>query len=72
VGLDGIIEQRMGKKTMGFGAEIQSKHERKFSEILASLQPEDLLKYGLIPEFVGRMPWWRRSRSWTSMRSSTS
>ena len=41
---------------MGFGADIQSKHERKFSEILASLQPEDLLKYGLIPEFVGRMP----------------
>jgi len=41
---------------MGFGADIQSKSERKFSEILASLQPEDLLKYGLIPEFVGRMP----------------
>jgi ATP-dependent Clp protease ATP-binding subunit ClpX len=56
VGLDNIIEQRVGKKTMGFGADIQSKSERKFSEILASLQPEDLLKYGLIPEFVGRMP----------------
>ena len=56
VGIDTIIEQRIGKKTMGFGAEIQSKHERKFSEILTSLQPEDLLKYGLIPEFVGRMP----------------
>ncbi len=56
VGIDGIIEQRIGKKTMGFGAEIRSKHERKFSEILANLQPEDLLKYGLIPEFVGRMP----------------
>jgi ATP-dependent Clp protease ATP-binding subunit ClpX len=56
VGIDNIIEQRIGKKTMGFGAEIQSKHEKKFSEILASLQPEDLLKYGLIPEFVGRMP----------------
>ena len=41
---------------MGFGAEIQSKHEKKFSEILSNLQPEDLLKYGLIPEFVGRMP----------------
>ena len=51
--LDG---QSIGKKAMGFGAEIQSKHEKKFSEILASLQPEDLLKYGLIPEFVGRMP----------------
>jgi len=56
VGIDTIIEHRVGKKTMGFGADIQSKHERKFSEILASLQPEDLLKYGLIPEFVGRMP----------------
>ena len=56
VGLDSLIEQRTGKKGMGFGAEIQSKHEKKFSEILASLQPQDLLKYGLIPEFVGRMP----------------
>jgi len=56
VGIDTIIEHRIGKKTMGFGADIQSKHERKFSEILTSLQPEDLLKYGLIPEFVGRMP----------------
>jgi ATP-dependent Clp protease ATP-binding subunit ClpX len=56
VGLDSIIEQRIGKKTMGFGAEIQSKLERKLSEMLNSLQPEDLLKYGLIPEFVGRMP----------------
>jgi ATP-dependent Clp protease ATP-binding subunit ClpX len=56
VGLDGIIEHRVGRKAMGFGAEIQSRHEKKFSEILSNLQPEDLLKYGLIPEFVGRMP----------------
>jgi ATP-dependent Clp protease ATP-binding subunit ClpX len=56
VGLDPIIEHRIGKKGMGFGAEIQSKHEKKLSEILTLLQPEDLLKYGLIPEFVGRMP----------------
>ena len=56
VGLDSIIEQRIGKKMMGFGAEIQSKQERKFTDNLLSLQPEDLLKYGLIPEFVGRMP----------------
>ena len=41
---------------MGFGADIQSKNERKLSEILAALQPGDLLKYGLIPEFIGRMP----------------
>ena len=56
VGLDAIIEQRVGKKTMGFGADIQSKHERRLSEILSNLQPGDLLKYGLIPEFIGRMP----------------
>ena len=56
VGLDTIIEQRVGQKTMGFGADIQSKKERKLSETLASLQPQDLLKYGLIPEFIGRMP----------------
>jgi ATP-dependent Clp protease ATP-binding subunit ClpX len=56
VGLDTIIEQRIGQKTMGFGADIQSKTERKLSETLASLQPGDLLKYGLIPEFIGRMP----------------
>ena len=54
--LDTIIEQRIGKKTMGFGADIQSKGDKKLSETLASLQPEDLLKYGLIPEFIGRMP----------------
>jgi ATP-dependent Clp protease ATP-binding subunit ClpX len=41
---------------MGFGADIQSKGDKKLSETLASLQPEDLLKYGLIPEFIGRMP----------------
>src|SRR5208283_4363837 len=56
VGLDTIIEQRIGQKTMGFGADIQSRKERKLSETLASLQPGDLLKYGLIPEFIGRMP----------------
>ena len=56
VGLEQIIDQRIGKKTMGFGVDIQSKYERKLSETLASLQPEDLLKYGLIPEFIGRMP----------------
>jgi ATP-dependent Clp protease ATP-binding subunit ClpX len=56
VGVETIIDQRVGKKTMGFGADIQTKHERKLSETLANLQPEDLLKYGLIPEFIGRMP----------------
>lgn len=56
VGLETIIEQRVGQKTMGFGADIQSKKDRKLSETLINLQPGDLLKYGLIPEFIGRMP----------------
>jgi ATP-dependent Clp protease ATP-binding subunit ClpX len=56
VGLDTIIDQRVGQKSMGFGADIQSKIDRKLSDTLASLQPGDLLKYGLIPEFIGRMP----------------
>src|SRR5574337_850150 len=56
VGLEDIIENRIGRQSMGFGADIQSKLERRLSEILASLQPGDLLKYGLIPEFIGRMP----------------
>lgn len=56
VGLDSIIAQRIGKKTMGFGADIKSKQEMKVSDLLLNIQPEDLLRYGLIPEFVGRMP----------------
>lgn len=56
VGLDNIIEQRRNKKLMGFGADIKGKNERKVGELLANVQPEDLLKYGLIPEFVGRLP----------------
>lgn len=55
-GIDGIIQKRIGKKAMGFGAEIQGKMEKNIGELLKSLQPEDLLKYGLIPEFVGRLP----------------
>jgi ATP-dependent Clp protease ATP-binding subunit ClpX len=56
VGLDSIIERRIGQKTMGFGADIKSKQERKLGELLAEVQPEDLLKFGLIPEFIGRLP----------------
>lgn len=56
VGLEDIIEQRIGKKTLGFGAEPLSREEKKIGEILSLVQPEDLLKYGLIPEFIGRMP----------------
>lgn len=55
-GLEKIIESRVGKKTMGFGAEIQSKHEKPIGEILRQVMPEDLLKYGMIPEFIGRLP----------------
>lgn len=56
VGLDDIIEKRLNKNSMGFGAKIYGKSERKIGEILSKVQPEDLLKYGLIPEFVGRLP----------------
>jgi ATP-dependent Clp protease ATP-binding subunit ClpX len=55
-GIDKLIQNRIGKKTMGFGAEIKSKKEKKTGEILRHILPEDLLKYGLIPEFVGRLP----------------
>ncbi len=55
-GLESIIEQRTGKKTIGFGAEIKQKRKKSIGETLASIQPEDLMKYGLIPEFVGRLP----------------
>jgi len=55
-GLESVIENRIGKKTMGFGAEIKSKKERDMGELFGQLLPEDLLKYGLIPEFIGRVP----------------
>lgn len=55
-GLDKIIENRTGKSSVGFGADIQSKEELNIGELLKEIQPEDLLKYGLIPEFIGRLP----------------
>jgi ATP-dependent Clp protease ATP-binding subunit ClpX len=55
-GLDKIIEQRIGRKGMGFGAEVRSVHERSEGDLFAQVLPEDLLKFGLIPEFVGRLP----------------
>jgi len=55
-GLESIIEARTGKKSMGFGAEIESKQKMDIGEVLKNLAPEDLIKYGLIPEFVGRVP----------------
>ncbi|MFW5680923.1 MAG: ATP-dependent Clp protease ATP-binding subunit ClpX [Pseudomonadota bacterium] len=55
-GLDRIIAQRGRKSSMGFGAEVASQDERKTGELLAEVEPDDLLKFGLIPEFVGRLP----------------
>jgi ATP-dependent Clp protease ATP-binding subunit ClpX len=56
VGLDQIIQRRIGQNTLGFGAEIKSKKEYKLGDLLSQTQPEDLLKFGLIPEFIGRLP----------------
>ncbi len=55
-GLDKIIERRTSKKSMGFGAEIVSNTERDVGEILAQVQQHDLLKFGIIPELIGRLP----------------
>ncbi len=55
-GLDGIIRRRIGRKVMGFGAEIAASADEEIGAILSRVMPEDLLKYGLIPEFVGRLP----------------
>ena len=56
VGLDGIIQRRIGQNTLGFGADIVSRKDMKLGELLEQVQPEDLLKFGLIPEFIGRLP----------------
>ena len=56
VGLDSVIKKRTGTQAIGFGAKVVSQTERSFGEVLASIQPEDLLKFGLIPELVGRLP----------------
>lgn len=56
VGLDEIIKKRLGKGSIGFGAEIKNVKELTLGEVLSKVQPEDLIKYGFIPEFVGRLP----------------
>jgi ATP-dependent Clp protease ATP-binding subunit ClpX len=56
VSLDGIIRNRVGRRTMGFEAELVTGENASMSEVLGQVSPEDLLKYGLIPEFVGRLP----------------
>jgi len=55
-GLEAILDQRIGKKTVGFGSKVVSKTERKIGDLLRLTEPQDLIKYGLIPEFVGRLP----------------
>ncbi|MDC3021458.1 ATP-dependent Clp protease ATP-binding subunit ClpX [Pelagibacteraceae bacterium] len=55
-GLDKVIETRGKETSIGFGAKVVSKDENKISDLIKKLEPEDLIKYGLIPEFVGRMP----------------
>lgn len=55
-GLDRIIQRRVGSRVMGFGAHIHQKKDRSESDFFEMVQPEDLLKYGMIPEFVGRIP----------------
>ncbi|HSE07912.1 MAG TPA: ATP-dependent Clp protease ATP-binding subunit ClpX [Nocardioidaceae bacterium] len=55
-GLENIVEQRIGKKTLGFGAELLTKEERDMEKIFSEVMPEDLMKFGLIPEFIGRLP----------------
>jgi ATP-dependent Clp protease ATP-binding subunit ClpX len=55
-GLEKIIERRIGHKTIGFGAEVLTREEKKIGDILRQNMPEDLLRYGLIPEFIGRVP----------------
>ena len=56
VGLDSVIKKRTGTKSMGFGAKVVGKSKKKMGEVLASIQSEDLLRFGLIPELVGRLP----------------
>lgn len=55
-GLEQIIQRRLGSKVMGFGAKIVKQDEKNIGEILQMVQPEDLIKFGLIPEFLGRLP----------------
>src|SRR6201993_1856841 len=56
VGLEQLVQRRIGQQTLGFGAEIKSKKDFKLGELLGQVQPEDLLKFGMIPEFIGRLP----------------
>jgi ATP-dependent Clp protease ATP-binding subunit ClpX len=56
VGLEKIVERRIGKRGLGFGADVRKREEKPLGEILSQVLPEDLIKFGMIPEFVGRLP----------------
>ncbi len=55
-GLEGIIANRIGRKGIGFGVDVEGGRDKMYGELIREVQPEDLLKYGLIPEFIGRLP----------------
>nr|WP_217440777.1 MULTISPECIES: ATP-dependent Clp protease ATP-binding subunit ClpX [unclassified Myxococcus] len=55
-GIDGVIKRRVGEKGLGFGARISHREDRSVGELLALTEPEDLMKFGMIPEFIGRLP----------------
>ena len=54
--IEGLIASRIGKKSIGFGVDVEGGRDKMYSELIHDIQPEDLLKYGLIPEFIGRLP----------------
>ena len=56
VGLEDVVEKRLGQKRMGFGSDIKTRGEKKLSEVLCNIETEDLIRFGLIPEFIGRLP----------------
>jgi ATP-dependent Clp protease ATP-binding subunit ClpX len=56
VGLDNIVESRIGRRTMGFKGEVKARRDKNLAEVLGQAQPADLIKFGMIPEFVGRLP----------------
>ena len=56
VGLESIVERRIGRKSMGFKAEVKARRDKNVQELLRQTQPQDLIKFGMIPEFVGRLP----------------
>jgi ATP-dependent Clp protease ATP-binding subunit ClpX len=55
-GAESIVANRVGKKSIGFGVDVEGGRDKQYSELIKDIQPEDLLKYGLIPEFIGRLP----------------